>query len=418
MRLAGLAAPTSIAAAMLLAAVGGGRVAAGDPSTSTAREPAGALPRISVSTQRRIRDDPKVRATVRVEGSYDGPAGIELRGQSSESFPKKSYGLELRGPNGKDVRVGLLGMAPDGDWVLQGPWTDKTLMRNALAYDLARMTGRWAAQTRHVELHLNGRYEGVYLLTERPELGDGRIAAAGRGVTGAYLVEWTFQFQARRKGPHFMLPRSGRPILYEDPELADLSAAEARYLREYLRRTERAVYAGRGAWRRFLDEPSTIDYLLVQELFRNVDAFLGSTFLLKEAGRKLRFGPVWDFDLSTGNARYANSESTLGWWTRSRPWIAQLWRDCRFRARVGERWRRLQRVGLRRGVLARLDHYARVLEAGPAGRNFRRWPTLHRRLYQSPGPPRGSYRAEVRHLRGWLIRRMAWIDRAAGRLRC
>jgi len=145
MRLAGLAAPTSIAAAVLLAAVGGGRVAAGDPSTSTAREPAGALPRISVSTQRRIRDDPKVRATVRVEGSYDGPAGIELRGQSSESFPKKSYGLELRGPNGKDVRVGLLGMAPDGDWVLQGPWTDKTLMRNALAYDVARMTDRGAA---------------------------------------------------------------------------------------------------------------------------------------------------------------------------------------------------------------------------------------------------------------------------------
>lgn len=402
----------------LCAGLGESDLAAADHAARPAQHGAAQrLPEVSVRTQRRIRDAPKVRATVRVDGSYDGIAGIELRGQSSQTFAMKSYSLELRGSDGADRRVALLGMPADGDWVLHGPWIDKTLMRNALAYDVARMSGRWAPQTRLVELRLNGRYEGVYVLSERPELSRNRIGAASDGVTGAYLVEWTFPFQARRKGPHFTLPRSRRPIVYRDPELSDLSAEEGRYLRGYLRRAERAIFAGKGAWRRFLDEPATIDYVLVQELFRNVDAFHASTFLVKEAGRKLRFGPVWDFDLSTGNARYGTSESTTGWWTRSRDWAGRLWRDCLFRTRLGARWRALQEDGLGGALLARLDEYRRVLESGPAGRNFRRWPTLRRRLWQSPAA-RGSYGAEVRYLRAWLSRRMAWIDRASRDLRC
>ena len=391
--------------------------AAGGSSAGAAQAGASRLPQVAIRTQRSIRDDPKVRAGLSVEGSYDGLAGIELRGQSSQTFPKKSYALELRGANGKDRKVALLGMPADGDWVLQGPWIDKTLMRNALAYDVARLTGQWAPQTRFVELRLNGRHQGVYVLTERPEISANRIDAAKQGVTGAYLVEWTFPFQARRKGPHFTLPRSKRPIVYEDPKLADMSAKEGRYLRGYMRRTERAVYAGRGAWRRLLDEPSTIDYTLVQELFRNVDAFHASTFLVKEAGRPLRFNPVWDFDLSTGNARQGKSESTVGWWTRARPWIGRLWRDCAFRTALGARWRELQAAGLRRDVLARIDGYRHALARGPAGRNFRRWPTLDERLWQSPRA-RGSYGAEVRYLRGWLTRRMNWMDRASRGLRC
>lgn len=378
---------------------------------------AGALPQVTIRAQRRIPDEPKVRASVDVEGSYTGLAGIELRGQSSQTFPKKSYSVELRASNGKDRKVALLGMPADADWVLQGPWIDKTLMRNALAYDAARMTGRWAPQTRFVELRLNGRYQGVYVLTERPEISANRIDVEKKGVTGAYLVEWTFPWQASRKGPHFTLPRSKRPIVYEDPELADMSAKEGRYLRGYMRRTERAVYAGKGAWRRLLDEPSTIDYTLVQELFRNVDAFHASTFLVKESGQRLRFHPVWDFDLSTGNARQGKSESTVGWSTRARPWISRLWRDCAFRAGLGARWRELQAGGLRRDLLGRLDGYRRVLERGPAGRNFARWPTLDERLWQSPRA-RGSYGAEVRYLRGWLTRRMDWMDRASRGLRC
>jgi hypothetical protein len=218
-------------------------------------------------------------------------------------------------------------------------------------------------------------------------------------------VEWTFPYQARRKGAHFTLPVSGRPIVPQDPELGDLSPAEGRYLRGYLRAADRAVAAEDGTWRRYLDEPATIDYVLVQELFRNVDAFHGSTFLVKESGRKLRFGPVWDFDLSSGNARQGTSGRTEGWWTPSKDWAGRLWQDCAYRAALGARWRELQSGGFSARLLARLDGYRTRLSAGPAGRNFRRWPTLDQRLWQSPDA-RGSYTAEVAFLRDWLSRRM------------
>jgi hypothetical protein len=376
----------------------------------------GALPRVRIATTRAIPDGPKVAARMRIPGAYRGAIGIERRGQSSQTFPKRSYSIELRGRGGDDRRVGLLGLPPDGDWVLHGPWIDKTLMRNALAYDVARRTGRWAPRTRHVELWLDGRYEGVYLLAERPELSRNRIDVEGEGVTGDYLVEWTFDFQAERKGPFFRLPISGRPIVYEDPELADLEPAEARYLRGFLRRAERAVRRGRG-WRRYVDEGALVDYVLVQELFRNVDAFHASTFLVKESGRPVRFGPVWDFDLSTGNARQGTSERTRGWWTRDRSWVRWLWGDCRLRASLAGRWAELVGGGLRRDVLSGVDRYRALLTRGPAGRNFRRWPTLDERLWQSPRA-RGSYTAEVRFLRSWLDRRMRWMTRAAPSLRC
>jgi hypothetical protein len=76
---------------------------------------------------------------------------------------------------------------------------------------------------------------------------------------------------------------------------------------------------------------------------------------------------------------------------------------------MARRWRELRAAGLRRDVLAEVARSRRELR-GAVGRNFRRWPVLDRRIWPNP-VARGSYRAEVRFLRRWLIRRIAWIDR-------
>ena len=107
-------------------------------------------------------------------------------------------------------------MPADDDWVLYAPYNDKTLMRNVVAYATARAIGRYAARTRFVELRLNGRYRGVYVLMERLELGADRVA-------GEALYEFTFPFQARSKDPSFRTPVLRRPIVWEDPERGDLS---------------------------------------------------------------------------------------------------------------------------------------------------------------------------------------------------
>jgi hypothetical protein len=91
-----------------------------------------------------------------------------------------------------------------------------------------------------------------------------------------------------------------------------------------------------------------------------------------------------------------------------RDWAERLYRDRRFRTAMAQRWRELRAGGLRGRVLAAVEASRRELR-GAAGRNFRRWPVLHRRIWPNP-IARGSFRAEVRFLRSWLTRRIDWLD--------
>jgi CotH protein len=358
------------------------------------------LPVLRIDAARAIPNEPKVPARLRMPG-YRGQIGIEQRGQSSRRlFPKKSYAIELR----RDAA--LLGMPADDDWVLYAPYNDKTLMRNVVAYETARAIGRYAARTRFVELRLNGRYHGVYVLMERLELGDDRVA-------GEALLEFTFPYQAQFKDPSFRTPIKRRPIVWEDPERGDLSRKRANAIARRVRAAERALY-GPGSWRRRIDEASAVDFALLNELFKNQDGFHGSTYMALHADGRLRLGPVWDFDIAMGNSDYGPSRRLRGWMLARRDWAERLYRDRGFSRRMERRWRELRRDGLRRDVLATVDRSSAQLR-GAVVANFRRWPVLDRRIWPNPRA-RGSYRAEVRFLRSWLSRRIRWIDRNIGRL--
>jgi hypothetical protein len=346
-----------------------------------------------------IPNEPKVDTTLRMRG-YRGRIGIESRGQSSQRFPKKSYALELR----RDAA--LLGMPAEDDWVLYAPYNDKTLMRNVVAYRTAGLFGRYAARTRFVKLHLGGRYHGVYVLMERLELGDDRVA-------GEALYEFTFPFQAASKDPSFLTPVKRRPIVWEDPERSDLSRGRAQRLARPVRAAERALY-GRGSWRRWIHAGSAVDFVLLNELFKNEDAFHASTYMTLHEDGRLRLGPLWDFDISMGNSDYGPSRRLQGWMLAQRDWAERLYRDERFTDRMARRWRELRRDGLARRVRAIVGRAERQLR-GEIVANFRRWPVLDRRIWPNP-VARGSFRAELRFLRSWLNRRMAWIDRNVGRL--
>jgi hypothetical protein len=378
-----------------------------------------ALPRVAITVARPIPDDPKVagRMTVRAGGriDYRGSIGIERRGQSSQRFPKNSWSVETRSAHGADRDVSLLGLPEDDDWVLHAPYNDKSLMRNVLAYETAHAIGRYASRTRFVELWLNGRYHGVYVLMEQLKLGDRRVALE----PPATLLEWTFDFQAGRKGTFFRLPVTRRPILFEDPERSDLSRTRRAAVRRSLAAAERALYGRRfrdpaRGWRAHVDEPAALDFVLLNELFKNEDAFHASTYLARSGTGRWLLGPVWDFDISMGNSDYGPSSRLAGSMLARRDWAQRLYRDRRFVAALADRWRTLRADGLREALLRRVDRHAgRLTASGAAGRNFRRWPVLGRRVW--PNPPaarsRTTYSSEVRALRSWLTRRVAWLDR-------
>jgi len=385
------------------------------PAPVAAADP---LARVSVSVGGAIPDGKKktARMTVREGGRtvYRGRIGIELRGQSSKQFPKQAWSLELRDRKGDNRDVSLLGMPADDDWVLYAGYNDKTLMRNVLAYETARRFGRYASRTRFVEVTLNGRYHGVYVLMETLKLQKHRIDLP----EPAQLLEWTFGFQARNKGHSFRLPVSGYHILFEDPERSDLERKPRAQIRRSIGAAERSLYARNfrdptNGWRRHIDEAAAVDYILLNELFKNQDAFRASTYLARGAGGRWQLGPVWDFDISMGNSDYGPSSVLAGSMLEKRVWAHELYRDPAFVRAATARWRELRTAGLRRDLLRSVGRHARRLTAtGAAGRNFRRWPVLGVRVW--PNPPeavrRTSYASEVAALRRWLERRLAWMD--------
>jgi hypothetical protein len=128
---------------------------------------------------------------------------------------------------------------------------------------------------------------------------------------------------------------------------------------------------------------------------------------------RLRLGPVWDLDIGMGNGDYGITRRLDGWTVRERDWAERLLRDPAFAAALAARWRALRDAGLRDAVHAAIDRAGRDLR-GSVVRNFRRWPVLDRRVWPNPRAL-GSHRAEVRFLRRWFDRRIAWLDANVGR---
>lgn len=423
-----LAAPLIATGALLIAALAAPAPFGASPADAQATKLRSKLPLVVIGAPKAIRNDPKVTARMRVihrpgrrgnnvsdkPNQYAGRIGIELRGHSSQMFPKKSYALELRDRKGEGRDVGLLGMQEDDDWVLTANYSDKSLMRNALAYGTAReVAGRYAPETRHVEVVLNGNYRGVYLLTQKVELGDGRVEAED-----GWMLELVFGYQALGER-RFKSPRTGRPLLFTDPDEPD--RREVRRIRRDVMRFERALYGKRfrhptRGWRAHADPAAAMDYVLLQELFGNQDAFHASTYFHRPPGGRIVFGPLWDFDIAMGNTTMTRFRTTPGWNLRGRPYVGRLWQDGAFRRGLAARWRKLQVAGLRQRLHGMIARDARQLR-GAQLRNFRRWPILGRYVWPNPVDPRtGRYRptwaSEVAYLRRWLNARITWMNRA------
>jgi hypothetical protein len=373
---------------------------------------------------------------------YGGKAGIEIRGQSSQTFPMKSYTIELRTASGTAQDVPLLGMPADNDWVLYAPYTDKTLMRNVLAYAIAREMGRWAARCRFVELVVDNDYKGVYVLMEKIKKSTARVNIAtlaatdlaGEPLTGGYI----FSLDKQPNGwfssfvPPNSTSRNTRQFSYVYPQPEDIAQPQKDYIRRYVDSFENALFGpqfqdpDKGV-RRYADIPSFIDYLIVNEVSRNVDGYRLSTYLHKDRDsrdRRIRAGPVWDYDLAFRNANYCNGSDITGWAYRFNYvcpgdgaglipfWWDRLLMDTAFNSLLYCRWTDLRKGTLSMSRLRSLvDSVGTVLQEAQQ-RHFMRWRILGQYVWPNPTPIPASYPAELEQLKSWLEYRLNWIDLA------
>jgi hypothetical protein len=383
-------------------------------------------PVVAIDAPEGIVNEPKRSATMRVLDSrrredYSGRIGIEIRGFGSQRDPKRSYALETRKRSGENRNVSLLGMPEDDDWVLIASYRDESLLRNYVTYSTARWAGQYAARTRLVEVFVNDSYEGIYLLAEQLKVHENRVAVDNSDISGGYLLEMISFEQGRTRGQQFFTtPSRNKPIVYADPDRGDLSLARANWIRDYVNRFERRLYGDRFRSRRrgyrpYLDMDAAVDYVLLNELFRNQDTFRYSAYMHKGVGEKLVLGPLWDFDLSLGNSDAVEDNQRTGWQYGAYPWVERLYADPAFRRRMAARWRELQSRGIERHIMRTIDRGARQLAGGPQERNFSRWAIFERDRNRGPIDPRtgrlpANHGEAVDYLRWWLSERIRWID--------
>ena len=420
----------------------------GDNAASPFVFDSSSLPIILINTNNiTIPNDPKISGTIKVidgdsgfnhlsdSASFESYLGIETRGSSSQNFPKKSFGFETQDEFGEDLETELLGLPKEEDWILYAPYTDKSMMRDALTYQLGRDLGKYAPRTVFVELFLNGDYHGVYALEEKIKRDKNRVNITkldpedimGDDLTGGYLLKVD---RDDGEGTYFVSNYEGTydteevRIVYEDPEGGDLVPEQIDYIKNYFNRFEDALYGQTftdpvHGYRGYIDVSSFVDFFLINELGHNVDGYRLSSFLYKDKNSKdslFHMGPLWDFNLAYGNVNYCECERVDGWAYQhsgacgnTPRWWNRLVEDPAFLNDVKCRWDELRAGPLHRDtIFAYLDEQAAQLGKADE-RNYERWPIIG--VYIWPNHFIGnSYAQEMEYLQDWLTGRLNWLD--------
>jgi hypothetical protein len=370
---------------------------------------------------------------------YDGKVGIEYRGSLSYEFcPKKSYNIEIRNSFGMDSTCSLLEMPPEEDWVLNGPYADKSLLRNCLTFQLARLMGHYAPRTELCELFIDGEYEGIYVLMEKIKRDIGRVNIAkldssevsGVDLTGGYIIK----VDRSNDGSYtdgWYSPYMGTGFDYENPFFAfhypkysQIVQEQKDYIENLITSFENALYGQNyldaiSGYKKFIDIDSFIDFFILTELSRNVDGYRLSTYLYKDKDDNdplIHMGPLWDYDFTFGNANYYEADSTGGWQYEIAAdgwgvpfWWARMMTDPEFIYKLNCRWMNLRKDILSdASIMNLIDTY--VSEIGLASdRNFIRWPILGEWIW--PNNLYGNtYPEDIEIMKNWIIERTAWMD--------
>lgn len=394
------------------------------------------LPVVYIDTHnRRITKENKIWATLQVleaaEGGgqsvleipdYEAPVTINYRGASSYSgFDKKQYRIKFykEEGSGNAENVAFLGMGAASEWVLNGPFLDKTLIRNRLTYGLAREIFEWAPDSRYAEVFLNGEYQGVYLAVEPVTNGESRLRLSEFGLLSgetAYVVKRdrvgtetdALNVYGKTAG------KTSNDLYIEYPTSRNLTEAQKEWIVNDISEFERALYSEnfddpQTGYMNYINVDNFVDYVIFNEVFMNNDAGNLSTYVYKELTGKLHMA-VWDYNNCLDNYQgFAQDFSDT--FSKKMAWFSQMMKDRNFVDRLAARYKEL-----RRGVLAtsyvneKIDLYQQ--ELGEAtGRNYAIWGyTFSGNLLVGPGRELNSYEEAMAQLREAYEKRTEYLD--------
>lgn len=368
--------------------------------------------------------------------NYNGKISIEIRGSTSQQYPKKSYGFETQTTLGENNNVSLLGLPVENDWILYGPYPDKTLIRDALTYQLSKEFGHYASGYKYCELLIDGEYLGVYILLERIKRDNERVDVArldaddlaGDSLTGGYIVK--IDKLTGEVGYSWASHYNSEVIMqFHDPEYDELNTIQASYMENFIGEFEDAVWGAQFedqllGYPAFIETGSFYDFFLLQELGRTVDGYRSSSFMHKDKtsgawNGRLVAGPMWDFNLSYGNADYCDANLTTGWqynfdevcdFPSAIPfWWEKLLESAAYRNGLKCRWEELRMGPLHTdSVNHYIDSMAAYLTESRI-RNFQKWPIIGEYVNWNAFVG-ATYEEDLAFLKDYIAQRSIWMD--------
>ena len=345
------------------------------------------------------------------------PGTTRERGNGSRTFPKRPWRIKF------DKKQSVLDApAKAKKWTLIPNYSDKTLMRNLLAFELSRRFGLpYTPYGTAVDVLMNGEYKGCYQLCDQVEINKNRVNITemtpndnqGSALTGGYLIE--VDAYANQEVSWFKSGK-GNPVTIKSPDEDEITANQKQYITNFFNQMEKQ-------WATYLDVNSFLRHFLVGELSGNTDTYW-SVYMYKERDEDLlHVGPVWDFDLAFENDNrtypinkktkyvYQDGGSCAG---NMRTFVNNIViNDAAAKSKLLEIWGEARQNGLNEEkLLAFIDRWAAELEQSQR-LNFLRWPVMNQKVQKNP-VIWGSYQAEVDNVKNFLKERLVWMDKKLG----
>ena len=379
----------------------------------------GELPQVYIKVTGDIGDGYKEASVMIVdtqgrEHTRNTPVTIKLRGNSTRGAPKKPYTIKF------ETGLSILGMEKSKKWVLLANAFDKTMLRNKMALDFAqRLNFPYSPEGVFAEVYLNGKYRGLYLLTEAVNEGKNRVNI------NVEAGDFLFEHETTRQEAGKTYITTKRDMRFKIVEPKTPTAMQISSVRDYLLEIERAMESrDYDKISRYIDVPSFVDFYVLMELFKDVDGWFSSMYFYLKDG-VMYAGPVWDMDLSSGNVsdkvdedKYRAYCNLPGFGTGSRDsadgiWMRFGWLDIlmsceRFYSMVRERYLELQPyiVNLYEDNRLGQNQIDKLVAENRAAieRNNEMWPMdVAYSIYEMKPLP--TYEENVMHYRDWLRRR-------------
>jgi hypothetical protein len=292
-------------------------------------------------------------------------------------------------------------------------------MRDYIAYNLSRRIGEYASRTQYCEVFLNGAYNGLYILQEKLKKDDNRINITAVGdnedgnISGGYITKsdkidesdplaWSM--------PNYLGFESN--FVHEEPKADEVTTAQNNYIKGQFEKLQ--LVAGNSndskvnGYPSIIDIPSFINFMILNELASNVDAYEFSTYFHKDKNGKLRAGPIWDFNLTFGNDLFIfdfDRSFTDVWQFDNGSNIGpKFWKDLFddpiFKCYLSKRWNELTADGQPlslNNLLAFIDETDLLISEATA-REQQTWGTVE------------AHAENVISMKRWITERVAWID--------